>query len=146
MRESMTEADVEITLQRAKEAFPDETPRIITENGPQFIRQSGMTHVKTSPYYPQSNGEIERWHQTLKADYIRPHVPLSIDEAHQLVERFVDDYNHRRLHSAIGYVAPADKLAGREQAIFDERDRKLTGARTRRARKRQTEQDNATAA
>jgi len=112
----------------------------------EFIRQSGMTHVKTSPYYPQSNGKIERWHQTLKADCIRPHVPLSIDEARQLVERFVDDYNHRRLHSAIGYVAPADKLDGREQAVFDERDRKLTGARTRRARKRQTERDNATAA
>lgn len=154
LRESMTEADVEITLQRAKEAFPDARPRIITDNGPQFIakdfkefiRISGMTHVRTSPYYPQSNGKIERWHQTIKQDCIRPHVPLSLEEARRLVERFVDDYNHRRLHSAIGYVTPADKLAGREQTIFDERDRKLAEARERRAYKRQQAREEVTAA
>src|SRR5437764_14227912 len=67
----MTEAEVEILLQRAKEKFPDARPRIISDNGPQFIakdfkefiRISGMTHVRTSPYYPQSNGKIERWHK-----------------------------------------------------------------------------------
>jgi transposase InsO family protein len=141
LRESMKESDVEIVLQRAREAFPGETPRIITDNGPQFIakdfkefvRLCGMTHVKTSPYYPQSNGKIERWHGTLKADCIRPHVPLSLDEARRLVAEFVDHYNHVRLHSAIGYVTPADKLAGREAAIFAERDRKLATARERRA-------------
>ena len=154
LRESMTEADVEITLQRAKESFPDARPRIITDNGPQFIakdfkefiRISGMTHARTSPYYPQSNGKIERWHQTLKQDCIRPHVPLSLEEARQLVERFVDDYNHSRLHSGIGYATPADKLAGREQAIFDERDRKLAEARARRAHKRQQQREDVTAA
>jgi putative transposase len=154
LRESMTEADVEITLQRAKEAYPTATPRIITDNGPQFIakdfkefiRISGMTHVRTSPYYPQSNGKIERWHQTIKKDCIRPHVPLSLEEARTLVERFVEDYNQRRLHSAIGYVTPADKLAGREQAIFDQRDRKLFEARERRARQRQQEREKVTAA
>jgi len=117
----MTEADVEIILQRAKEVFPNARPRIITDNGPQFIakdfkefiRISGMTHVRTSPYYPQSNGKIERWHQTIKQDCIRPNVPLSLEEARRLVEGFVDDYNHRRLHSALGYVTPADKLAAR---------------------------------
>jgi putative transposase len=154
LRESMTEADVEITLQRAKEACPTTTPRIITDNGPQFIakdfkefiRISGMTHVRTSPYYPQSNGKIERWHQTIKRDCIRPHVPLSLEEARALVERFVEDYNQRRLHSAIGYVTPADRLAGREQAIFDQRDRKLFEARERRARQRQQEREKETAA
>lgn len=145
LRESMKEADVEIVLQRAREAFPEATPRIISDNGPQFvardfkefIRISGMTHVRTSPYYPQSNGKLERWHGTLKRDCLRPSVPLSIDEARRLVERFVDDYNHRRLHSAIGYVTPADKLSGRETAIFAERDRKLALARERRRAKRQ---------
>jgi len=64
IRESMTEADVETIIQRALEKFPGATPRIISDNGPQFlakdfkefIRVCGMTHVKTSPYYPQSNG------------------------------------------------------------------------------------------
>jgi transposase InsO family protein len=145
LRESMTEQDVEVVLQRAREKFPDAHPRVITDNGPQFIakdfkefiRLCGMTHVKTSPYYPQSNGKIERWHSTLKADCIRPHVPLSLDEARRLVERFVEHYNHVRLHAAIGYVTPADKLAGREAEIFAKRDRKLEAARERRRRTRQ---------
>jgi hypothetical protein len=77
-----------------------------------------MTHVRTSPYDPQSNGKLERWHGTLKRDGLRPHVTLSNDEARRLVARFVTDYNHVRLHSAIGYVTPADKLGGRETANF----------------------------
>ena len=145
LRESMKEADVEIVLQRAREAFPQAKPRIISDNGPQFIakdfkefiRLSGMTHVRTSPYYPQSNGKLERWHGTLKQDCLRPNVPLSLEEARQLVAGFVQHYNHTRLHSAIGYVTPADRLAGRQQAIFDERDRKLAAARERRAARRQ---------
>jgi transposase InsO family protein len=145
LRESMREADIEIVLQRAREQFPDAHPRIITDNGPQFIardfhefiRLSGMTHVRTSPYYPQSNGKIERWHGTLKRDCIRPHVPLSLEEARRLVASFVEHYNHVRLHSAIGYVTPADKLAGREAEIFAARDRKLDVARERRRRARQ---------
>ena len=144
LRESMREADVEIVLQRAREKFPDAHPRIITDNGPQFIardfhefiRLSGMTHVRTSPYYPQSNGKIERWHGTLKQDCLRPHVPLSLEEARRLVRSFVEHYNHVRLHSAIGYVTPADKLAGREAEIFAERDRKLEAARERRCQAR----------
>jgi hypothetical protein len=95
-----------------------------------------MTHVRTSPYYPQSNGKIERWHGTLKRDCIRPSVPLSLDEARRLVADFVEHYNHERLHSAIGYVTPADKLAGREAAIFAERDEKLAATRERRAVRR----------
>jgi transposase InsO family protein len=141
LRESMKQADVEVVLQRARERFSDARPRIISDNGPQFIakdfkefiRLSGMTHVRTSPYYPQSNGKLERWHGTLKRDCIRPSVPLSLEEARRLVAQFVEHYNQRRLHSAIGYVSPADKLAGREQAIFTERDRKLETARARRA-------------
>ncbi len=71
----MTESDVEIILQRAREKFPDAKPRIISDNGPQFIakdfkefiRISGMTHVNTSPYYPQSNGKLERYHRSIKS-------------------------------------------------------------------------------
>jgi putative transposase len=144
LRESMKEADVEVVLQRAKETFPEARPRIISDNGPQFIakdfkefiRISGMTHVRTSPYYPQSNGKLERWHGTLKQDCLRPNVPLSIDEARRLVAQFVEHYNHTRLHSAIGYVTPADRLAGRQNTIFAARDQKLAAARERRAARR----------
>ncbi len=145
IRESMKEQEVEIVLQRAREKFPDATPRIISDNGPQFlakdfkefIRISGMTHVKTSPYYPQSNGKIERWHQSIKAECIRPGVPLSLEDAQRIVDFWVRRYNTVRLHSAIGYITPLDKLEGRAAQIFTERDRKLEEARLRRQQRRQ---------
>jgi transposase InsO family protein len=144
IHESMTESQIEIILQRAREKFPGVTPRIISDNGPQFIandfkqfiRICGMTHVRTSPYYPQSNGKIERFHKTIKSECIRPQTPLSLDDARRIVEQYVVHYNTVRLHSAIGYVTPADKLAGREQAIFAKRDQKLAEARQRRQRRR----------
>ena len=140
IRESMTEKDVEIILQQAHEKYPDATPRIISDNGPQFIardfkefiRLSGMTHVRTSPYYPQSNGKLERYHKTIKGDCIRVKTPLSLDDAHRSVADFVRRYNTERLHSAIGYITPADKLEGRAEAIQAERQRKLIAARESR--------------
>jgi putative transposase len=144
IREQMTEMDVEIILQRAKERFPEARPRIISDNGPQFIakdfkefiRISGMTHVRTSPYYPQSNGKLERFHATIKGECIRPGVPLSLDDARRMVEGFINHYNNVRLHSALGYIAPVDKLNGRDQEIFKERDQKLEKARELRKKKR----------
>jgi hypothetical protein len=143
----MEETDVETILQRAREMHPGEHPRIITDNGPQFIakdfkefiRIAGMTHIKTSPYYPQSNGKIERWYKTLKGDCIRLHVPLSLDDARRLVADFVAHYNNVRLHSAIAYVTPKDRLEGRHQQIAADRDRKLADARERRKHARQAE-------
>ncbi len=91
-----------------------------------------MTHVRTSPYYPQSNGKLERWHQTLKTESIRPQAPASLDEARRLVTRFVAHYNHHRPHSALGYITPADALAGRADAIWAARYQKLEAARAQR--------------
>jgi len=144
IRPKMEEQDVEVILQRAKEKYPDARPRIISDNGPQFlakdfkqfIRLCGMTHVRTSPYYPQSNGKLERFHRTIKGDCLRPACPATLDEARRHVTRYVAHYNQVRLHSAIGYVTPEQKLAGMERDIFDERDRKLAEARQRRADKR----------
>ena len=151
IRAKMEEADVETIIQRAREAYPDTRPRIISDNGPQFIakdfkefiRIAGMTHVKTSPYYPQSNGKIERWHKTIKGECIRVLVPLSVDDARRIVSDYVAHYNTIRLHSAIGYVTPKVKLDGRDQEIFDERDRKLAQARERRKQLRQAQHQQA---
>ncbi len=144
IRESMTERDVEIVLERAKEKFSGQQPRIITDNGPQFIakdfktfiRLSGMTHVRTSPYYPQSNGKVERFTRTIKEDCIRPGTPLSLEEARRIAGEFVTSYNESRLHSAIGYVTPLDKLAGRAKAIHESRNQKLEAAREARRLRR----------
>ncbi len=146
IRDKMEEIDVETILQRAREQFPGVTPRIISDNGPQFIakdfkefiRVAGMTHVRTSPYYPQSNGKIERWHKTIKGECIRVQVPLSLDEARHKVTDYVAYYNNTRLNSAVGYVTPKDKLLGNDARIFAERDRKLAEARERRKQMRQT--------
>jgi putative transposase len=144
IKESMKEADVEIVLQRARERFPEERPRLISDNGPQFIardfkdfvRIAGLDHVRISPGYPQSNGKIERWHKTLKADAIRVTPPSSLQDAHRVVRRFVGHYNDVRLHSAIGYIAPRDFLAGRSKEIWSERDSRLEAARERRRLRR----------
>jgi putative transposase len=149
IRDKMEESDVQTIIQRAREAHANERPRLITDNGPQFIakdfkefiRIAGMTHVKTSPYYPQANGKIERWHKTLKGDCIRVRIPLSLDDARRIVSDYVGHYNTARLHSAIGYIAPKNKLEGKADAIFAERDRKLTEARKRRKQIREEQHD-----
>lgn len=144
LRESMTEYDVEIVLQRARERFPEASPRVITDNGSAFIardfktfiREAGMTHVTTSPYYPQSNGKIERWHRSIKSDALRRYEPSDPEQAQKIIEDYVSHYNGIRLHSAIGYITPADKLAGREAEIWAQRDAKLAQARERRRGRR----------
>jgi len=149
IRDKMEESDVQTILQRAREKFPGEHSRLISDNGPQFIakdfkefiRIAGMTHVRTSPYYPQSNGKLERYHKTIKGECIRVKVPLSLEEARRLVTDYVEHYNRVRLHSAIGYVTPQDKLLGHDTAIFAQRDRKLAEARERRKQLRQTRQE-----
>jgi putative transposase len=150
IRESMKESEIELVIEKAKEQYPDARPRIISDRGPQFvsrdfkdyIRLSGMTHVKTSPFYPQSNGKIERMHRTLKETCIRPRSIDSKEEAHKAVLEFVRKYNTERLHSAIGYLTPEDKLAGRETEIHTLRDSRIEAAREVRRSKRlaQTQQ------
>lgn len=145
LREHMTEQDVELVLEKTREAFPGLSPRIISDNGSAFvakdfksyIRLTGMTHVRTSPYYPQSNGKIERWNKTIKTEAIRLRPPSSRQEARVLVATYVAHYNTRRLHSAIGYVTPKDRLEGRHEAIQAARLQRLHDARERRAQLRQ---------
>jgi transposase InsO family protein len=145
IREAMKEADAELVLQRAREKFPQARPRIISDNGPQFIAKDfkefirlwQTSHVLTSPHYPQSNGKLERFHRTLKEQAIRPKTPLSLEQAREVVATFVDHYNQVRLHSAIGYVTPKDRLENRHQEIYAARDQKLAAAREKRKMKRQ---------
>ena len=85
LRQAMKETGVEIVLPAAKENYPGAKPRIISDNGPQFIardfkefiRISGLTPLRTSPYCPQSNGKLERWQQSLKSECIRPGTALT---------------------------------------------------------------------
>ena len=141
-RRQPVSSGVEIVIQHARERFPEAHPRIISDNGPQFIakdfkefiRISGMTHVRTSPYYPQSNGKLERWNKSIKSECIRPGVPLSVEDADRLIAQYVTVYNEQRLHSSLGYITPLARMQGRQDEIHAARDRKLEQARRQRER------------
>lgn len=140
IKAAMKESDVELILQKALEKFPGVRPRLISDNGPQFvakdfkqfIRLVQLTHVRTSRGYPQSNGKKERWFQTLKKEALRPKTPLSLAQAQAVLAQFVEHYNTVRLHSALGYVTPQDRLENRQDQLFQQRAAKLQAARARR--------------
>jgi transposase InsO family protein len=137
IRERMTEADTETVLQRALEKYPRETLRIIRDKGPQFIardfeefiRLAGITHVRSSACYPQSDAKLEHSYGTLKQECTRPVCPESVEAARCQVAAYVDHHNYVRLHSTIGYLTPADKFNGLEAIIIAKQDRKLEKAR-----------------
>ena len=144
LKEQMKEADIELIVQRALEKYPSMHPKIISDNGPQFIardfkdyiRLAGITHVRTSPYYPQSNGKLERYHKSIKTECIRPKCAETKEEAEQNIKEYVQYYNTERLHSAIGYIAPMQMLEGRQQFILQQRENKLADAREQRRQER----------
>jgi putative transposase len=146
IRPTMRERDAEIAVQKAREAYPSARPRVISDQGTQFksrefkkfITLWQASHVMTSPYYPQSNGKLERFMRTLKEQAIDPKTPLCVEDAKRVVAEFIEYYNTTRLHSAIGYIAPHDRLAGRHEEIHAARDKKLEAARQARKLKRQT--------
>jgi len=145
IRESMKESDAEIVLQRAREKFPQARPRLITDRGSafvakdfkEFLRHWQTTHVFTSPHYPQSNGKLERFHRTLKHDAIRTKTPLTLQDARRVADQYITHYNEVRLHSAIHYVTPKDRLEGRHEQILKQREDRLAKARQIRKIKRQ---------
>jgi len=144
LREAMKAAAAARVRQRAREQDPPARPRIISDNGPQFVAKEFKAFIRlwqtspgfSSPHYPQSNGKLERWHRTLKEQAIRPQTPLNLAQARQIVAEFVNHDNPVRLHSAIGYVTPQDKLAGRAEPIRPARDAKRKAARERRQEQR----------
>src|SRR6266700_2221696 len=89
-----------------------------------LLEQVPTQNYATSTDYPQSNGKVERWHKLFKGECIRPGTPLSLDDARRLVEGYVEDYNNVHRNSAFGYTTPNDMLAGHQQEIHAERDRK----------------------
>jgi putative transposase len=140
LRSNMTEYDVELTLQRAKEKYPGVNPRVITDNGPQFIskdfaefiRDSGLKQIRTSIANPQANGKIEAYFKTLSRECLRRRSFIGIEDARKQIAGFVDRYNNKRLHSSLGYLRPRDYLYGDVKERFSERQRKLDRARIER--------------
>jgi putative transposase len=146
LRKSMKDRDVCYVLQKAHERFLKEKPRIISDRGGQFIsrelqsylRYIGLKQTYTSVGYPESNGKIERFFKTAKEECIRRNSFLSIDDARKIIDRYIDQYNYERLHSAIDYVTPYDMLTGKKEQILEERKKKLENARRIRREKNKT--------
>lgn len=136
---SMTTGDVELVLQVAREKYPQARPRVITDNGSQFVSSQfkgfladcGFTHAKTSVGYPQSNGKMERQFRTTK-EGLRQRSIIDFDDLVDHVSDVITFYNTLRYHSALRYVTPQDVLEGRTDMIHTARSLKLDDARERR--------------
>ncbi len=122
---------------KAAVAHPDWFDPELTPKVQSFCHHYGTVILPTKPYMPRHKGKLERFHGSIKGECIRPGTPISLEDAVRIVGRYVEHYNNVRLHSAIGYIAPADKLAGREAEICAARDRKLAEARERRKQQRE---------
>lgn len=141
LRHSMQEFDVTLTIQRALEKYPEHKPRIISDNGGQyiakdfalFIKEAGLKHIRTSPNYPQANGKIERFHRTINQECLRKRSLINVDDAKKQIASYIDHYNSKRLHSALFFLTPEDFLLDRVKERLNERERKLTDARKMRA-------------
>ena len=105
-------------------------PRLLSDNGSSYVSgdlaewlsDKGMRHSRGAPYHPQTQGKIERWHQTLKNRILLENYFLPGDLKHQ-IEAFVDHYNHHRYHESLNNVTPSDVYFGRAQAILNQRER-----------------------
>ncbi len=140
LRQNMQEFDVEITIQKALEKFPGNNPRIISDNGSQFISKdfaaylkfAELQHIKTSIAYPQSNGKIERFHRTIEEEHLRQTSMINLEDARKQISEYIEFYNTKRLHSSLFYLTPDDYLKGTEKEKLQVREIKLTEARSNR--------------
>jgi transposase InsO family protein len=129
---------LEMTLQKAIEQYPLVKPRLISDNGTQFIskdftdylRYTGLQHVRTSIAHPQSNGKIERYHRTIHEECLMKKSLLDLSDARKQIRSYIEFYNTERLHSALYYLTPEDFLLGRVDSRIKERNKKLEEAKT----------------
>ena len=133
---NMRAEDVTDTLDLALEASGCDQvhvvhkPRLLSDNGSSYVsgdlaewlQDKGMKHSRGAPYHPQTQGKIERWHQTLKNRILLENYFLPGDLEAQ-IEAFVDHYNHQRYHESLNNVTPADVYFGRDKAILQQRKR-----------------------
>ena len=120
-------------------------PRLLSDNGSSYVsgeladwlHDKGMKHSRGAPYHPQTQGKIERWHQTLKNRILLENY-FSPGDLEAQIEAFVDHYNHQRYHESLSNVTPSDVYFGRDKAILKQRERiKLKTLETRRLHHRQ---------
>jgi transposase InsO family protein len=133
---------VQTVVQKAKEQYPAARPRLITDNGSQFISKDfkelmallEIHHTFIRPAHPQSNGKLERFHRTLKSEEVRMSAYLGYEDARLRVGEWIGYYNEVRLHSGIYYLTPKEVFEGKtEERLAERRERLHTAYINRRA-------------
>ena len=133
---TMQASDVTATLDLAlgavelDQARVMQPPRLLSDNGPSYVASNladwlasrGMTHIRGAPCHSQTQGKIERWHQTLKNRILLEHAYLP-GELEARVAAFVEHYNHARAHESLSNLTPADVYFGHGEGILAERER-----------------------
>jgi transposase InsO family protein len=133
---TMAASDVTDTLELAlvasgcDQAQVQHRPRLLSDNGPstiageltEWLAEHAMDHVRGAPRHPQTQGKIERWHQTLKNRILLENYFLPGDLTAQ-IEAFVERYNHQRYHESLRNLTPADVYFGRGQTMLLDRER-----------------------
>ena len=122
--------DMALVASGCDHATVQHKPRLLSDNGPsyiagelaEYIEAQKMSHVRGAPFHPQTQGKIERWHQTLKNRILLENYFLPGDLEAQ-IEAFVEHYNHQRYHESLNNVTPADAYFGRAQTIIKQRER-----------------------
>lgn len=135
--ESMEQYTVEIVILKAKELYPEANPRLITDNGAQFIARDfkelltflEIDHTFTSPAHPQSNGKLERFHRSFKTEHVRTTAYTSKEQAKEKMSVWIMYYNKNRLHSSLEYLTPQEVFEGKRDARLAERREKLYNAK-----------------
>ena len=103
-------------------------PRLLSDNGSSYIsgdlaewlEEYKLDHLRGAPYHPQTQGKIERWHQTLKKPDLLENYYLPSDLEKQ-IGQFLDHYNNRRYHESLNKVTLADDYLSRNTAIIERR-------------------------
>ena len=106
----------------------EDRTRLLSDNGAgyvsrtfrDYLRLVGIGHILAAPYHPQTNGKLERYHQSIKREVNQ--VPYELPgQLERAIADFVDYYNYRRYHKALGNVTPADVIYGRREQILQRR-------------------------
>ncbi len=106
----------------------EDRTKLLSDNGAGYVSRSfrdylhlvGIRHILATPYHPQTNGKLERYHQSIKREVNQ--VPYELPgQLKRAIADFVDYYNYRRYHKALGNVTPADVLYGRREQILQRR-------------------------
>ena len=130
MRASDVTETIELALAASgcDQAIVQHKPRLLSDNGSCYIsadlaewmEEKKMEHVRGDPFHPQTQGKIERWHQTMKNRILLENYYLP-DDLEQQIGVFVDHYNNHRYHESLNNVTPADVYFGRAKDILRER-------------------------